>query len=320
MTYLEEIKSRNLTYISRVAIKENIYGDNIAEVIHFDFGRANLSDDSRIEAVTLIAATCYANPNAIGRSSLFDRLEQESLGLPSSSFEFIPVLLDKERVSTLLNLFDKLPKSRVAIPNVIAFGEMLEDKVLITNYRALFFDYQLLIECGVECEDITKWYNTEEECKILSDKFKVFLSHIDTNTRTQYIRHRRAAWQELSRRYVSNKKAEIKYYISNTMQDVYSKFDKEGEDSYVHLDITTTLLVDLCTNHYNTAIAKGIAPQDARRILPQAMYTLVWSGFLPSSLENFFKLRDDSHAQWEIRQLAIAKKELINYKEDKHEF
>jgi thymidylate synthase (FAD) len=315
MTYLEEIKARELTYVSRVATKENIYGDNIAEVIHFDFGRANLSDESRIEAVTLIAAACYANPNAIGRSSLFSRLEQESLGLPSSSFEFIPVFLDKKRLLVLMNLFERLPESRLTIPNVVIFGEMLEDKSIITNYRALFYDYQLLVECGVECEDITKWYNTEDECKLLSDKFKVFLSHIDTNTRTQYIRHRRAAWQELSRRYVPGKKVGIEYYVSDTMQDVYSKFDKEEEEGNIHLDITTALLTELCTNHYNT-----VAPQDARRILPQAMYTLIWSGFLPSSLENFFELRDDSHAQWEIRQLAAAKKELINYKEDKHEF
>ncbi|MCI4437035.1 MAG: FAD-dependent thymidylate synthase [Ignisphaera sp.] len=320
MTYLEEIKARELTYISRVASKENIYGDNIAEVIHFDFGRANLSDDSRIEAVTLIAAACYANPNAIGRSSLFSRLEQESLGLPSSSFEFIPVFLDRKRMFTLLNLFERLPESKLIVPNVVVFGEMLEDKSIITNYRALFYDYQLLTECGVECEDITKWYNTEEECKLLSDKFKVFLSHIDTNTRTQYIRHRRAAWQELSRRYVSGKKVGISYYVSDTMQGIYSKFDKEGESGTIHIDMTTELLIELCTNHYNAAIANNVAPQDARRILPQAMYTLVWSGFLPSSLENFFKLRDDSHAQWEIRQLALAKKELINYKEDKHEF
>jgi thymidylate synthase (FAD) len=230
------------------------------------------------------------------------------------------VFLDRKRMFTLLSLFERLPESKLIVPNVVVFGEMLEDRSIITNYRALFSDYQLLIECGVECEDITKWYNTEEECKLLSDKFKVFLSHIDTNTRTQYIRHRRAAWQELSRRYVSGKKVGISYYVSDTMQDIYSKFEKEGEDSTIHLDMTTALLIELCTNHYNTAIANNVAPQDARRILPQAMYTLVWSGFLPSSLENFFKLRDDSHAQWEIRQLALAKKELINYKEDKHEF
>ncbi|MCG3716009.1 FAD-dependent thymidylate synthase, partial [Aliarcobacter butzleri] len=33
--------------------------------------------------------------------------------------------------------------------------------------------------------------------------------------------------------------------------------------------------------------------------------------FQPTQLANYFRLRDDSHAQWEIRQTALAMKELL---------
>ena len=59
-------------------------------------------------------------------------------------------------------------------------------------------------------------------------------------------------------------------------------------------------------------IENGIKPQEARRIIPQAAYTQIWGAFMPKQLDNYFKLRLDESAQWEIRQTAIAMQELIN--------
>jgi hypothetical protein len=59
--------------------------------------------------------------------------------------------------------------------------------------------------------------------------------------------------------------------------------------------------------------------KEARRIIPQAAYTQIWGAFQPSQLANYFKLRDDSHAQWEIQQTAKAMKSCIileNYLSD----
>ena len=33
---------------------------------------------------------------------------------------------------------------------------------------------------------------------------------------------------------------------------------------------------------------------------------------MPNQLDNYFKLRLDKHAQWEIRMVSIAMQELIN--------
>lgn len=57
-------------------------------------------------------------------------------------------------------------------------------------------------------------------------------------------------------------------------------------------------------NLYNSLIVKGIAPEQARFILPQGVMTeWVWSGSL-QAWARFYNQRSDSHAQQEIQFLA----------------
>ena len=81
--------------------KENIFGDDIAFIEQYDFSTANISEENRIKAITQVASICYQNPKAIGSESLYNRLLAESKGLPSSSAEFVPVLLTEEEVYKL---------------------------------------------------------------------------------------------------------------------------------------------------------------------------------------------------------------------------
>ena len=76
--------------------KENIFGDDIAFIEQYDFSTANMSEENRILAVTAVASICYQNPKVIGSESLYNRLLAESKGLPSSSFEMVPVLITEE--------------------------------------------------------------------------------------------------------------------------------------------------------------------------------------------------------------------------------
>ena len=81
--------------------KENVFGDDIAFVEQYDFSTANMSEENRIHVITAVASICYQNPKAIGSESLYNRLLAESKGLPSSSAEFVPVLLTEEEVYKL---------------------------------------------------------------------------------------------------------------------------------------------------------------------------------------------------------------------------
>ena len=289
--------------------KENIFGDDITFVEQYDFSTANMSEENRIKAITTVASICYQNPKAIGSESLYNRLLAESKGLPSSSFEFVPVLLTAKKLRKIGSIINKEIYVKHDFEyNVTKFGEMIEDgKYLLTNLRALIADVG---------EYAKEFYNTPEECEIIKQHFKVFLFKVDLPTRSQMVRHR-ISWQELSRRYVSGSRVPFEFYVSEKMKDVkqtlWIPIDNNTETSQ---EVSTDDLINVCIKHYEQALKQGVKPQDARRIIPQAAYTQIWGAFQPKQLENYFKLRLDESAQWEIRQTAIAMQELINKEEE----
>lgn len=265
---------------------ENILTDGCGSVEAWDFSLANSSYESRVYFVTKVASICYGNPKALSSISLFDRLQAEAAGLPSSSYEFVPVLITKEQFAAK------------DLKACWKFGEQVGD-YLLSNLRALIAD--------VGPEESLNYLNTApEEIQIIKDNFKVFLFNVDLATRAQMVRHR-CSWQELSRRYVSGKKQPFEFYISEKMEGVISEhFDDESNFFFDTKDV-----VRICLEHYDEAIAAGVKPEEARRILPQAMKTAIWGAFQPAQLANFFTLRLDTSAQREIRTVAEAMKELI---------
>ena len=265
---------------------ENTLTDGCGSVEDWDFSLANSSYEARVYFVSKVASICYGNPKALGSISLFDRLQAEAAGLPSSSYEFVPVLITKEQFAAS------------DLKACWKFGEQVGD-YLLTNLRALIADV------GPE-ESLNYLNTTPEEIQIIKDNFKVFLFNVDLATRAQMVRHR-CSWQELSRRYVSGKKQPFEFYISEKMKGVISEhFDDESNFFFDTKDI-----IRICIEHYDEAIATGVKPEEARRILPQAMKTTIWGAFQPTQLANFFTLRLDKSAQREIRTVAEAMKELI---------
>ena len=349
--------------INLIDKRENVFGDNIAKAEWYDFSRANMNDTNRIEAITRVASICYQNPkviaeveNGIGNESLYNRLAGESNGLPSSSFEFVPVLLtwgevmdvcskietsisvESENGSLIVTYYGEeenrlSSKIDTQTAEIEKYGQWLEIdgcKYLLTNYRAIVYDFEKYGDRGV---DLRKRYNTEEECEIIKQHYQVFRFKVDFPTRSQMVRHR-VNFQELSRRYVSGKKVKVEHYISDKMKNVVSKmtwskvlreYEIDTRDDLTgfagcpqgvltevqEISYSTQQVIDICMNHYYQALEDGVKPQEARRIIPQTGYTEFWMGFLPFQLDNFFRLRDDSHAQWEIFCVSRAMKSML---------
>ena len=285
--------------INLINQKKNILGDDIAFVEIWDFSKANLNEENRILAITQVASICYQNPKALNSESLYNRLMAESIGLPSSSFEFVPVLLDIGEIEDE----EFISESAKLSMRTFKHSEMICDGncyYLLTNYRAIVYD----VENGFISKKWLKRFNTPEECEIIKQHFKVFLYKVDLPTRSQMVRHR-VSWQELSRRYVSGERVPFEFYVSDKMKDVISGNEYD-------LILSTNIILDLCLNHYKQALKQGVKPQEARRIIPQSAYTQIWGAFQPKQLENYFKLRLDESSQWEIRMVSKAMQELIN--------
>ena len=276
-----------------IAHRSNIFGDNIAYVESYDFSKANLNDESRLDVITMVASICYANPKAHGSESLYNRLMAESGGLPSSSFEMVPMLFNYNNIKKIYGV-------DFETSNVLKYGEKIGN-YLLTNFRAVVYDFENL------AIDLRDHFNTEAECAIIAKHFKVFKMKVDMPTFGQAVRHR-INWQVLSRRYVSGSRVPFSFYIADQMKNVTSTVGYS--DISTGVTVGTRSIITICLEHYKAALEAGVKPQVARGIIPQCAYTEAWCAFQPKQFDSFIKLRTDQHAQTEIRLLATAMLEL----------
>jgi len=110
------------------------------------------------------------------------------------------------------------------------------------------------------------------------------------------------AYNEVSRRYVSD---EPELFKAEVWRGKPEGSIKQGSSSTLEfIDDDTLGLLEHAVWHYNMLIKKGIAPEMARMVLPQATMTeFIVSGSL-AAWARFYNLRSDDHAQHEIRWCA----------------
>lgn len=123
--------------------------------------------------------------------------------------------------------------------------------------------------------------------------------------RTQCFKHKQGFVEnEVSRRYVDDDPA---FYIPvlrkrnpNAKQGSLNEFP----DNLELCDAAVFYAYDRCMEVYKILIGNGVAPEQARMVLPQGMYTeWYWTGSL-AAFARFYKQRSDPHAQKEIQDLA----------------
>jgi thymidylate synthase (FAD) len=127
--------------------------------------------------------------------------------------------------------------------------------------------------------------------------------------RTQLFKHKVGFTEnEISRRYVTN---EPEFYIPE-WRSAPTDGAKQGSsdfitDVYVNdLDRMYTRNALECIEIYKELLKEGVAPEQARAILPQGTYTEWWWTGSLSAYARVFKQRIDTHAQWEVQQYAGA--------------
>ena len=123
----------------------------------------------------------------------------------------------------------------------------------------------------------------------------------------QLMRHRTASINEISARYsvISDE-----YYTPNPFR-TQSTLNKQGSsndtlDESVSLELFSKY-TECCNNAfklYTEMIDKGVSRELARCVLPQSTFTEFYWKINLHNLLHFLKLRMDSHAQQEIRELA----------------
>jgi len=120
------------------------------------------------------------------------------------------------------------------------------------------------------------------------------------------------AWNEISGRYVETDSQNI--YIPEVWR-AQSKDNKQASFGNVdQQDIATELFITGMQKlfyAYRQLINMGVAKEQARILLPLNIYTEVFWTASFQAIMNFIDLRDDDHAQWEIREYAKVIKQIM---------
>lgn len=115
-------------------------------------------------------------------------------------------------------------------------------------------------------------------------------------------------YNEVSRRYVSD---EPEFFTPETWRAKPTDGAKQGSsdvddhelNEYGHDQLQ--FIHDECAGVYNQLLSAGVAPEQARMVLPQSMMTSYYVTGSLAAWARAYKLRIDSHSQKEIRDLAV---------------
>ena len=125
----------------------------------------------------------------------------------------------------------------------------------------------------------------------------------------QLVKHKFLRWNEISRRYVDD---EPEFYVPEAWRG-RSADKKQGSDGVVELHPMTFVvdpnednqeLNEASLDVYNYMLQQGVAPEQARMVLPQSTMTeWYWSGSL-DAFADMCRLRCASDTQYETRLVA----------------
>jgi thymidylate synthase (FAD) len=130
----------------------------------------------------------------------------------------------------------------------------------------------------------------------------------------QILRHRSFTFQEFSQRYSKASEMEVYPARRQDLKNKQNSLDDMSEDDREWFEVAQQTVWSQSRSLYDAALAKGIAKEQARMLLPlNTSTTLYMSGTLRSWL-HYLNLRCDKDTQLEHREIAEAiKKELAQH-------
>ena len=201
------------------------------------------------------------------------------------------------------------------------------DKGHVEYVEHMGSDLTVVNAARVSFAKTSEWETAEDGSRVLSNRDKRLIRYLaDHNhwtpfahpqitlrikapifVRTQLFKHKVGFTEnEISRRYVTN---EPEIY-NPEWRAAPVDGAKQGSSDFID-DVSTIDLDRLYTRVsldsveiYKELLKEGVAPEQARAVLPQGTYTEWWWTGSLSAYARVFKQRIDAHAQWEVQQYA----------------
>lgn len=194
--------------------------------------------------------------------------------------------------------------------------DQMGDDLTVVNAARVSFDKESVWECDAETLEFGPPDIVERDTKLISylakhGHFTPFTHCMITLRETvpifvarQRFKHTVGfTYNEVSRRYVDDAP---EFFVPDEWRGkpVNAKQGSDGVIENPYLNPRYKSALDWCLKTYEFLLKEGVAPEQARMVLPQSMYT---SYYVTGSLYAFaraYKLRSESHAQKEIQDLA----------------
>jgi len=130
--------------------------------------------------------------------------------------------------------------------------------------------------------------------------------------RSQIMRHRTFSYNEVSRRYTSER---LQFWVPSALRGQHEKSlqcsSEEVVEESEHWLECWRKHSENCQMFYELMIASGVAREQARAILPQSLYTHFWMSGNLNNWARFLRLRLDPHSQPETRAVAVAARDIL---------
>lgn len=186
--------------------------------------------------------------------------------------------------------------------------KMGSDLSVVNAARVSFHKFHEVFEEGKD-EGLINYLSKHNHWTPFAHAFLSFRIKAPIFVARQLVKHQVGlAWNEVSRRYVDDE-PEVWFPQVWRGKPVNAKQGSDGEYKGslfgLHEIVESTLVT------YEALVHAGMAPEQARMVLPQNMMTeWIWSGSL-AAFARVCKLRLDPHAQAETRTIAIQIEESV---------
>ena len=197
----------------------------------------------------------------------------------------------------------------------VALIQHMGDDLTIVNAARASLD-QVSTEMGEREERLSNFLIRSGHTSTTEHNTITFWIKVPMFVARQHMRHRTFSYNEISRRYTSEK---LEFYFPNEMrkQDTKNRQASLNETFDPPMSLYPQMLESRTASEairyhtqssvelYEDMIQKGVAREQARMILPQNIYTTYWcTGSLHNWVNSFIAKRDHEDAQWEIKLLA----------------
>jgi len=191
---------------------------------------------------------------------------------------------------------------------------MGSDLTVVNSARVSFGKHKM--EFDDNDKKLVDYLIRHRHTSVLEHNFVTFRFKVPLFVRSQHHRHRTWSYNEISRRYTEfniefyQPKEFRKQHKTNRQASTDETFDPSFYSASFDTDFKASTLV---AEHYedslhlfNKLIDGGVCKEQARMVLPQAMYTEYYGSANLSNILKFVDLRLHEGAQWEIQQVAQA--------------